>query len=237
VAALWFALPVQAQPASAPEHRWAVEGAVGWDVSISGNILSSGIGQLDGVAAVIEDSSYNDVFGTGVQWRFGVGYMLDDRQEVRGAFTIQNVSADVVRIGTLGGSELFATWDDYTSYAIDAGYRRYFDEVSRRVRPYAGGTLGIAFIGGMNADIAAPALNITRNDTNFYDTTSAFVFGVEGGVLVGLNERTDINVNLGFRYTGGLSDIDPLVGSGLEDINNDSGRWTLPIMAGVRVKF
>jgi hypothetical protein len=60
---------------------------------------------------------------------------------------------------------------------------------------------------------------------------------VEGGVLIKVQERVDLNVNLGFRYTGGLSDIDPLVGSGLEDINDDTARWTLPFMVGVRVKF
>ena len=42
---------------------------------------------------------------------------------------------------------------------------------------------------------------------------------------------------LGFRYVSGLADIDGLQGTGLEDINDDSGRWTLPFMVGLRVKF
>lgn len=237
MAALWFAVPAHAQPAPAPEHRWDFEVAVGWDNSISGNIFSAGIGDIGGVPAVIEERSYDDMFGTGVQWRFGAGYMLDARQEVRGALTIQNVGADAVNVGTLGGTPLFATFDDYTSVAVDAGYRYYFDQIENRVRPYAGGTLGLAFISGMDADIAAPDLNLVLNDQNFYDSTTALAFSVEGGVLIAVHERVDVNVNLGFRYTGGLSDIDPLVGSGLEDINNDTGRWTLPLMVGVRVKF
>lgn len=236
-AALWVSAPVQAQPAPEPDYRWAFEAAVGWDNSISGNIFSSGIGNIGGVAAVIEESSYDDVFGTGVQWRFGAGYMLDARQEVRGALTIQNVGADAVEVGNLGGAQLFATFEDYTSVALDAGYRYHFGPLENRVRPYAGGTLGLAFISEMNADIAAPDLNLALNDTNFYDGTTAFAFGVEGGALIGVHERVDVNVNLGFRYTGGLSDIDPLGGSGLEDINDDTGRWTLPIMVGIRVKF
>lgn len=237
VALLRMAVPANAQPEQEPDYRWAFEASVGWDNSISGSLITSGIGEIGGLAAVIEEQSYDDVFGTGVQWRFGAGYMLDARQEVRGALTIQNVGADAVQVGNLGGVPLFATFDDYTSVALDAGYRYHFGPLENRVRPYAGGTLGLAFISEMNADIAAPEVNLAINDTNFYDGTTAFVFGVEGGALIGVHERVDINVNLGFRYTGGLSDIDPLVGSGLEDINDDSGRWTLPLMVGVRVTF
>jgi hypothetical protein len=237
VAALWLAVPAQAQPAQEPDYRWAFEAAVGWDNSISGNIFSSGIGEVNGLATVIQERSYDDVFGTGVQWRFGAGYMLDPRQEVRGALTIQNVGADALEVGNLGGAPLFATFDDYTSVAIDAGYRYHFEQMEDRFTPYAGATIGLAFISEMNADIAAPAVNFALNDANFYDGTTAFAFGVEGGVLIKVQERVDLNVNLGFRYTGGLSDIDPLVGSGLEDINDDTARWTLPFMVGVRVKF
>ena len=92
-------------------------------------------------------------------------------------------------------------------------------------------------ISEMDADIAAPDVNFALNDANFYDGTTAFAFGIERGALIRVHERVDVNVNLGFRYTGGLSDIDPLVGSGLEDINDDTGRWTLPLMVGIRVKF
>ena len=89
----------------------------------------------------------------------------------------------------------------------------------------------------LDADLAAPDLGLVINDANFYDGTTAFTFGIEGGALIGLAERLELNVNLGFRYTGGMSDIDPLVNSGLEDINDDSGRWTLPVMVGLRFRF
>ena len=239
VTALLLAGPAQAQSASAPPNPWSAEVSVGWDINLSGALLKSGIGTLDGRATVIEEQSFSDVFGTGVQWRFGAGYMYDERQELRAALTIQNVSADAVELGTVDARPLFGTFDDYTSVAIDVGYRYHLDQAFQngRVRPYVGATIGLAFISEMDADLAVPELGIVINDANFYDGTTAFAFGVEGGALIGLNDRLDLNVNLGFRYTGGLSDIDPLVNSGLDDINDDSGRWTLPVMVGVRFKF
>jgi hypothetical protein len=39
------------------------------------------------------------------------------------------------------------------------------------------------------------------------------------------------------RHVSGLSEIDQLAGTGLEDINNDSGRLTFPIVVGLRVRF
>ncbi len=42
---------------------------------------------------------------------------------------------------------------------------------------------------------------------------------------------------LGLRWMSGLSAIDGLDGTGLEDINNHSARWTLPFVGGVRVRF
>jgi hypothetical protein len=40
-----------------------------------------------------------------------------------------------------------------------------------------------------------------------------------------------------FRYMGGLSDVDWLVEEGLRDINDESSRWSLPILLGARIRF
>ena len=57
------------------------------------------------------------------------------------------------------------------------------------------------------------------------------------GVLFNLNERFDLNAQIGIRHVSGLSEVDQFAGTGLEDINNDSGRLTIPVMVGVRIKF
>lgn len=236
-AALLFVTSVAHAQTSTVERPWSAEVSIGWDNSVSGNIISAGIGTIAGLPAVVEDRTYGDLYGTGVQWRFGAGYMLDERQEVRGLLTIQNVSADAVRIGTLGTSGLFATFDDYSSVSIDAGYRYYFQIEQERLHPYAGATIGVAIIDEIDGNFAAPDIGLALNATDFYDGTAAFTFGIEGGVLYELNDRVDLNANLGFRYVSGLSEVDGLQGTGLENINNDSCRWTLPIMFWVRFKF
>jgi hypothetical protein len=35
----------------------------------------------------------------------------------------------------------------------------------------------------------------------------------------------------------GLADVDNIAGEGLDSINDDSSRWTLPFLVGVRVGF
>jgi hypothetical protein len=35
----------------------------------------------------------------------------------------------------------------------------------------------------------------------------------------------------------GLAEVDQLIGTGLDEINNDSGRLTFPIVVGVRFRF
>ena len=42
---------------------------------------------------------------------------------------------------------------------------------------------------------------------------------------------------LGLRWMSGMSEIDDLEGTGLDDINDDSSRWSLPFIGGVRVSF
>ena len=84
---------------------------------------------------------------------------------------------------------------------------------------------------------AVPAAGIVLNATDFYDQTGAFTFNVAGGVLYNFTERFAADARLGLRYVSGLSAIDGLVGTGLENINDDSSRWTLPLTVGVRFRF
>jgi len=226
-----------AQAQTPSQETWSVEGDVGWDVPVSGNILSAAIGRAFDQATIINSQSYGDIYGTGVRWGFGVGYRLDDRSEVRGSLTFQSVSSDLKQIGTAANAPLYATFDPYKSLSLDAGYRRYFASASERLRPYAGGTLGIAIISEIDADLAVPDLDQVLNATDFYDRTGAFTFGLNGGALYALSDRVDVKGELGFRHITGLSAIDGLEGTGLESTNDNTGRWTMPFTLGLRVRF
>jgi hypothetical protein len=232
-----FLLTASDTSAQTSQSSWNAEASVGWDVNVTGAFLAAGIGTLEGAATVINSQSFGDVYGTGVNWLFSGGYMLDEINEIRGQLSFQRAGSDIADLGTANGTQLVATFDDYKAWTIEAGYRHYFATRDVRLRPYGGGTFGVAIINEIDAVFAAPQAGITRFQTDFYDGTAAFSFGFIGGVLYGLTDRLDLNAQMGLRFNSGLSQIDALVGTGLEDINDKSSRWTLPISVGIRVNF
>lgn len=232
------AATAQAQaPAPAADSPWVVDVGVGVDPSINGNVNSGAIGRLQNQATAILPNSYGDVYGTGIQLRFGGGYRLNEFSELRGVFTYQSADADLVRLGDIGPSSLYAQYGDYRSIGLDLGYRRYLPLSGRNLRVYGEATIGLAFINNIDSTFAAPQSNITFTSTDFYDDTGAFTWGINIGVLFPVAKKVDLNAQLGLRHVGGLSEIDQLVGTGLDDLNNDSARLTFPIVVGVRFHF
>jgi hypothetical protein len=225
-----------AQAQSTADSRWSAEAAIGWDNSISGNINSSGIGTINNQAVVITKNSYEDVYGTGLHLRFGGGYMLNEVSEVRVGFTFQSLDADLTSMGEIGVGNLYGQYQDYQSFGIDVGLRRY-----TTFRPgllgYGEGTIGLAFIDETDVTLVAPQANLAARVTDFYDKTAAFTLGANVGLLFEMSDRVGAFGQLGFRYVTGMSEIDGLVGTGLETINDKSARWTLPFVVGVRARF
>jgi hypothetical protein len=235
LAALGLAPVAQAQP-SIMDYRWSFDVGLGWDNSLSGNINSAAIGELDGKTTVVTPNSYSDVYGTGFHMRFGGGYLIDEISEVRAVFTYQSLSADLTPMGDVGGAPLYGQYDKYKSFGLDVGFRRYFD-MSSTMRPYVEGNFGLGFISEIDVVLSAPAANITQRATDFYDRTAAFSLGGAAGVLWQVSDRVGAYGQIGLRWMSGLSEIDNLAGTGLETINDDSSRWTLPIVIGMRVRF
>ena len=218
------------------ESRWAVDVGIGVAPSINGNVNSGAIGTLQGQTAAILPQSYGDVYGTGIDFRFGGGYALDRESELRGVFTYQSADADLVRLGDVGPSSLYGQYSDYKSLSLDVGYRRYAP-FGDAVRLFGEATIGLGFIDRINLQLAAPQSNLTINQTDFYDGTAAFTWGVNVGALFRVAEQMDISAQLGLRHVSGLAEVDQLVGTGLQDLNNDSARLTFPIVVGVRFRF
>lgn len=223
--------------AQTSESRWVADFGVGIDTSINGNVNSGAIGTLQGQATAILPNSYGDVYGTGIQLRFGGGYMLDDVSELRGVFTYQAADADLVRMGDIGPSSLYAQYSDYKVFGLDFGLRRYVPLSVRDLRVYGEGSIGLAFIDRINALFAAPQSNVVFNSTDFYDRTAAFTWAINAGILFRIAEHADLNAQLGLRHVSGLSEVDQFAGTGLEDINNDTGRLTFPIVVGLHFRF
>jgi hypothetical protein len=226
-------------PASAQteDSSWNAEVSLGWDISLTGDFLAAAIGTINDLPAIIQSQSFGTVYGNGVQFQFGGGYMVDEINEVRAQVSYQRVGADVTPLGSLAGTELVGTFDDYKAWTVEAGFRHYFAKRRERMRPYAGGTFGVAIIAEIDGAFAAQQAGVTRLATDFYDGTAALSMSFNGGVLYALSERVDVNGQIGFRYNSGLSQIDAFQGTGLEGINDKSSRWTMPISVGLRYNF
>src|SRR5262245_37217300 len=174
------AAQTQTQTSGSP---WVVDLGIGIAPSINGNVNSGAIGTLQGQTAAILPNAYGDVYGTGIELRFGGGYALNNASELRGMFIWQTADADLVRMGDLGPSTLYGQYSDYKSFGFDFGYRRYMSLSSSPVRPYAEGDLGIAYINHINLELAAPQSNFIANQTDFYDGTAAFAWSLSFGAL------------------------------------------------------
>jgi hypothetical protein len=234
-ALLSYASNAQAQ--SADDSRVVLDFGVGLDVSVNGNVNSGAIGRLQGQAAAILPNPYGDVYGTGLHFRFGGGYVLNQESELRAVFTYQSADANLVRLGDIGPSSLYGQYSDYKSIGLDLGYRRYVPLSNTRMRVYGEVTIGAAFIEDINILLSAPQANLVIDQTDFYDSTAAFTWGINFGVLFPIANKMDLNAQLGLRGATGLSEVDQLIGTGLDDINNDSARLTFPIVVGVRFRF
>jgi hypothetical protein len=229
------ASPVGAQTA-APETPWSIVGNLGWDNPISGNLIDGAIGTVTFLPAVVEPHSYGDEYGGGLTWRLGVGYMLGDDSEVLGTFTYAVASGEPISVGTLGGEQLFMDFSDYQQLDLEAGYRRYFS-ARNKWRPYGGASLGLAFVDRVQTNLTAPNIGAVLTAVDFYDNTTAFTVGFNGGVLYEVNERVGVGGEIGLKWRSGLSGIEGLAGTGLEKINDNSDRWSLPITFTARVRF
>jgi hypothetical protein len=222
---------------NAPDRPWTAEFAIGWDNGITGNINSSGIGSINNQVVVITRNSYNDVYGAGLHLRFGGGYLFKPNTEARVTFTFQSLDADyVVPMGDIGVSNLYGQFSDYQTFGIDFGLRRYGD-ITPKLRAYGEGTIGLGFVDKTDVTLVAPGANLAGQATDFYDQTTAFTFGVSVGLLAQTSDRMGFFGQLGIRRTSGLAEVDDLVGTGLDTINDKSQRWTLPFIGGVQFRF
>jgi hypothetical protein len=228
--------PANQPQVRAPEQRWSVDFAIGFDNSISGNINSSAIGSLNGQTTVILKNKYEDVYGTGLHLRFGGGYMWRENQEFRVSFTLQQLDSDLVELGEYGAATLYGQFDDYESFSLDLGFRQYHP-LRDTLRAYGEGLIGLGFISETDVLLAAPQANLVGDATDFYDRTAAFTLGVNVGLMGEVRRNVDAFGQIGLRFVTGMSQPDNLFGSGLEDINDNSSRWAIPFSVGVRVRF
>lgn len=222
-----------------PESRWAFDVSFGFDVGLSGDIQGAGIGTLQDQTTVLVTRSYRDVYGAGIRWKFGGGYALDRHQELTASVAYATAGGDVVEVGTVGTAPLFAQFDDYRTISIEFGYRYYVADpfTYEHFHPYVGGFLGADIVRELDAVFTIPQTGAVLAATDYYDRTGAFAFGVQAGVVYDLTPLVAVTADLTLRHHGDLAPIDGLAGTGLEDVNDKSNRWVMPVLVGARIRF
>jgi hypothetical protein len=223
-------------------HRFTISAQWGVDNQFSGHMIKASAGQtVSGVPINLAETSYDDVYGRMAFFKVGVGYRISPRNEAVLNFVIERSSGDPVQIGmaSVANVPINVQFDDYNYWGFEGGQRFYFTRV--RVTPYLGYLLGINRhddIRGEFVDITNPALlpGYAAQDGKFFEKSWAFSFGPTAGVLFGLGP-IEVMGEAQFRFMGGLSDVDWLVEEGLRDINDESGRWSIPILIGARIRF
>jgi len=232
--------PAQAAAAESLKHRFTISVLYGIDNSFSGEIAQSGDGTYQGAPISFVDTSFDSVYGKMGLLKVGVGYRTSPRTEGIFNFVWSKSSSEVVPLGTVGdqNAPLSVKFGDYDYWGVEGGQRFYFSRV--RFTPFVGYTVGVNRFSDMAADFSAPATGpqpaIAVNASEFYKASWALTTSFTGGLLVGLGP-IEFMAESGVRFVGGLADVPPLAETGLSHINDDSSRWSIPFLVGVRLRF
>jgi len=233
VAAVVVAISVR--EAHAQSNPWSVSFDLGSQAALSGDVHAGGSGTVLSLPTQVQARSYGDIYGSGFYWAAGLGYRVGESGEIRVQGSYTGNPADRLQVGTVAGLPLFALFDDYKAFGMDVGYRQYFG--TAKARPYAGASGGFVRVDKIQSEFSVPAAGVVLPNVNMYDTSVVPSVGVGGGVQINLSDRFAVQGGVEFKWQGDAEDLDGLAGTGLESINDESRRWSMPITGGITVRF
>jgi hypothetical protein len=234
-AAFVWAAVFGATTASAQTSPWSVSFDLGADVPVNGDVHGGGSGTVLSLPTEVTAKSYGDVYGAGFYWAAGLGYRVGERGEIRVQGSYTSNPAESLQVGTVAGLPLFALFDDYQAFGMDFGYRQYL--AASKVRPFVGAGAGFVRLETVKSEFSVPAAGVVLSDVDFFESSVVAAFSVGGGLQVHLSDRLAIQGGLDFKWHGDAKDQDGLAGTGLESINDQSRRWSMPVTGGITVKF
>ena len=233
VAALVVAL--SAADARAQTSPWSVSFDLGTQVALNGDVHGGGSGTVLGLPTQVQARSYEEIYANGFYWAAGLGYRVGETGEIRvqGSYTAN--PADRLQVGTVAGLPLLALFDDYKAFGMDFGYRQYLG--TGVVSPYVGASGGFVRLDAIQSEFSVPAAGVVLPNVNMFDTSVVPSIGAGGGVQLNLSDRFAVQGGVEFKWHGDATDLDGLAGTGLDSINDESRRWSMPITGGITVRF
>jgi hypothetical protein len=132
----------------------------------------------------------------------------------------------------VAGRPLFGLFDDDEAFGMDFGYRQY---LGGRARPFVGADLDVVRLQTVTSEFSVPAAGVVLSHVDF-ESSVVPAFGLGGGVQVELTGRLAIQAA---STSGGTATprIETASGTGLEAINDEPRRWSMPVTGGVTVRF
>jgi len=213
----------------------SVWGEIGFEADLKGNINTSGVGLVNGSRAEIDINSWGERYDAAFVVRFGVGFALDEHQQLTFNGNWDQAQADQGEVGLLGGQPLFASFTDYQGWGFDAGYR-YYHATAGMVKPFVGVAAGFQRVQEIQANFTA-APSVAYNAVPFYTDSWSLRARFGGGMIVMFSDKVSLQVTGDIQYTGALNDQSGLGTLGFERVNNDGKKWNSPLTGGLIVHF
>ena len=222
-------------------HRVTISLQLGIDNQFSGKLIKESSGtRTTGEPINLEETTFDEVYGRIGMFKVGAGYRTTPRSEVVVNFvwSKSDASEAATRVGTVGSVPVDVTFTEYKYWGFEAGQRWYFART--RFTPYVGYLVGI----NRHQEISGTFVNVPPDLTpelgdvegTIFDKSWALSLGPTAGVLIGVGP-IEVMGEVQLRFVGGLSDVDWLVEEGLRDINDESSRWSIPLLVGARIRF
>ena len=234
-------------PAPAPESmrdRLTLYGLFGVDNQFSGKMIQAATGRTTGgTPIVLDETTYDEVYGRMAMLKVGVGYRITPRAEavINFVYSRSAAGSEAIQIGAAGTTPPTALNVDFTEYqywGFEGGQRFFFPRA--RFTPFAGWLVGINRHQDIRGTFVGVPSSVTpglaAQDGKFFEKSWAFSLGPTGGILFPVGP-IEIIAETQLRFLGGLSDVDWLVEEGLRDVNSKSSRWSLPLLVGARIRF
>lgn len=234
-AAVLMAPPVAAQDEGV-RGRTSVTVKGGLETTASGDFHEGGTGTVLGLPTSVDAKGYNDIYKTGYRFGVGLGYGVTDAVEVIGSVTFGRAEAELLQVGTVAGLPLNGLFADYKDLTVEGGLRWHFAPGSA-LAPYMNLVGGVRRVEAIPSTFSVPAAGVVLADTPFYDDSTVGLFGGDFGLSVRLTETLSLGAEAGLRWQGGLTEIEGLAGTGLENLNDVGSRWSLPVSAVLTIRF
>jgi hypothetical protein len=213
-----------------------VWGAVGFQADTGGSLNTSGVGNIGGARAEIDENTWGERYDAALEFRLGYAYNVTNRTQGFFALHWEQAEADETGVGLLGGQPLNAKFSDLQGWAFDVGIRRFFP-TTVKAKPFVAASVGFLHLPKIDVDFSSTTNNFSATDVPFYDNSWVAQWRLGTGVLWDITPRIGWQATVDLKYSGKLSDRSGLGTLGLERVNNAGNRWSLPILGGVYYKF